>query len=139
MSVESTEDRPWTGGDAARAARPRRILVLDDEPMILMDLQFAVEDEGAEPLGARTVDEALHHVAGGPVDAAILDVNLGSGATCEPVARRLRELDVPFVLHTGDLHRHGELVTSIGAAVVPKPTPGHLVARRALDMLGEGT
>ena len=113
----------------------RRVLVLDDEPMVLMDLQFALEDEGAEAMEARTVEEAMDRIDRARPDAAILDVNLGRGATCAPVADRLRELGVPYVLHTGDLDRHGELVSRLGGEVIPKPTPGHLVAQRALGLV----
>lgn len=111
-----------------------RILVLDDEPMILIDIEYALEDEGASFIGARTVHEALDHVTRHAPDAAILDVNLGRGETCEPVAARLRELGVPFVLYTGDLDRKGELVSRLGGKVIPKPTPGEVVAQRALEL-----
>lgn len=111
------------------------ILVLDDEPLILIDLELALEDEGAEPVEVRTVDEALRRIGERVPDAAVLDVNLGRGATCAPVAARLRELGVPFVLHTGDLDRQGETVASLGGQIVPKPTPGHVVAQRVLDLV----
>lgn len=120
--------------DSPSGARPR-VLVLDDEPIILMDLRIALEDEGAEVLDAGTAREALDHVASCRPDAAILDVNLGRGRTCEPVALRLRELGVPFVLHTGDLDRQGEIVRTLDAPVVPKPSSGTEVARRALRLV----
>ena len=119
-------------GDAAP-----RVLVLDDEPMILIDIECALEDEGALFVGARTVREALNYVEQHVPDVAILDVNLGRGETCAPVAERLRELGVPFVLFTGDLDRKGEPVSGLGGNVIPKPTPGHLVAQRALELTRE--
>ena len=118
----------------ARAPAPR-ILVLDDEPMILLELQMALEDEGAQPLDARTVDEAMALIDESAPEAAILDVNLGGGQTCAPIAKRLHELGVPFLLHTGDLARQGELVITLGAEIVPKPTAGHVVAARAIDLV----
>ena len=104
--------------------------------MILMELRFALEDEGIRSVDAFTAEGALARIAQAPPDAAILDVNLGGGETCEPVAQHLRTLGVPFILYTGDLDRQGELVASLQAEVVPKPTPGHLVAQRALGLIG---
>ena len=111
------------------------VLILDDEPIILMDLEFALEDAGAVVLDARSVDEALELIERQLPDAAILDVNLGRGTTCAPVALRLHKLGVPFVLHTGDLDRQGELVETLGAPVIPKPSSGPQVVRRVLGLI----
>ena len=111
------------------------MLVLDDEPIILMDFEFALEDAGARILDPRSVREALDLIERDPPDAAILDVNLGRDSTCAPVALRLRDLGVPFVLHTGDLDRQGELVETLGAPVVPKPSSGAEVVRRVLALV----
>jgi CheY-like chemotaxis protein len=61
------------------------ILMLEDEPLILMDLEFAAEDAGARPLCASSVREALSILQAEPVDSAILDVTLKDGETCVPV------------------------------------------------------
>lgn len=132
MSTPLANDAPQAG------ACPLKVLVLDDEPMILMDLMFGVEDLGAVALDARSVADALAWVERERPDAAILDVNLGRGATCKPVAERLRDMGVPFLLHSGDLDRQGEVVASMGAPIVPKPTPGHVVVGRALDLVKRG-
>lgn len=121
------------GGGRADAGPPR-VLVLEDEAVILMDLAYALEDEGAEPVTAPTVALAMEEIERSVPDAAILDVNLGGGTTCEPVAARLAALGVPFVLHSGDLDRQGELIAGLGAPLLPKPTPGALVARHVLSL-----
>lgn len=112
-----------------------RVLVLDDEPLILLDLEFAVEDAGCIPLTALALDEALMIVRGEPIAAAILDVSLGKGQTCEPVARELAARGVPYVLHTGDLDRMDEDVRKLGGLLVPKPTPASVVVARALEIV----
>ena len=127
--MTGTGDAPEKGGGGPR------VLILDDEALILMDLRFALEDEGATVSEARTANAALELIAAQTPDVAVLDVNLGRGRTCEPVALRLRELGVPFLLHTGDLDRQGELVRNIAAPVVPKPSMGYEVARRALQLI----
>ena len=120
-------------GDGAKVGP--RVLVLEDEPIILMDLSFAVEGAGAKPVPARSAVEALSAIDDGVPDVAVLDVNLGRGKTCKEVAERLRALGVPFVLHSGDLHRQGELIATLGAKVVPKPTPSPQVVQKALELI----
>ena len=122
--------------DASQAPDGPRVLVLEDEPIILMDLSFAVEGVGAKPIPARSADEALSAIDEDVPDVAVLDVNLGRGRTCQEVAERLRALGVPFVLHSGDLHRQGELIATLDAKVVPKPTPSPEVVRKALELIG---
>ncbi len=111
------------------------MLVLDDEPLILLDLEFAIEDAGCQPLTALDLIEALRIVENNAISAAILDVSLGRGQTCEQVARTLAEMGVPYVLHTGDLDRMDEAVRELGGTLVPKPTPAAVVVARALEPL----
>ena len=117
------------------SSEPCRVLVLDDEPLILLDLEFAVEDAGCKPLTALDLMEALSIVQNNAIFAAILDVSLGQGQTCEQVARTLAAMGVPYVLHTGDLDRMDEAVRRLGGTLVPKPTPAAVVVARALEPL----
>ena len=116
----------------------RRVLVLDDEPVILMDLEYELREAGFDPVIASSEAHALDAIDRAPLDAAVLDVNLGGGTTCEAVALRLSQLGVPFVLHSGDLARRGELVTRFDVAILPKPSAGPEIARalRALPPPG---
>lgn len=107
----------------------RRILVLEDEVIIALELQLSFADAGAQVEIAQTVEIALEVLSEAPVDAAVLDVNLGHSGTCAEVATLLLERGVPFILHSGDLVRHGELVHTINAPVIPKPAaPQELIA-----------
>jgi DNA-binding response OmpR family regulator len=113
---------------------PPRILVLEDEPMILMELCFAVEDQGALCLSATSARPALEIIEEDPPHAAILDVHLGHEQTCEPVAEALHARGIPFLLHSGDLVRQGELIARIGAEVIAKLADSDIVARRAVSL-----
>ncbi|MEL1249905.1 response regulator [Aurantiacibacter gilvus] len=117
----------------------KTILVLEDEPLIAMDLRYAVEDLGFEVLAAIDNDEALAAIEGREVDGAILDVSLGAGKTCEPTASELHARAIPFILHTGDLDRVGETLRAIGAPIMPKPSPSDVVANRLVDQMREKT
>jgi CheY-like chemotaxis protein len=80
----------------------RRILVVEDEYLIMTDIASSLEQAGAEVVGpAATVDEALRLV-GDPsrIDAALLDINL-RGVMAFPVADALADRGVPFVFSTG--------------------------------------
>jgi CheY-like chemotaxis protein len=82
-------------------AKPARILVLDDEPLIAMMLQDCLVDLGCEAVGpAHTVEAALALLEGGAVDGAILDVSLAAGDSY-PVADALQRRSIPFVFATG--------------------------------------
>lgn len=110
------------------------VLILEDEPFIALDLQYACEDAGLEAVMARTSRQALDAIAGNKaIDGAVLDVNLGRGESCEAVARVLRERGVPFVLHTGDLDRTGELLRDMDAPILAKPTAAAAVIERLLE------
>ena len=112
------------------------VLVLDDEPIILMDLEFTLGDAGMKPLPASSIARALRLIEENVPDVAVLDVNLGRGKTCEPVAEALRKLDVPFILHTGDLDRRGEIVKKFNAPIIAKPSSSEAIVQALRDLQG---
>ena len=79
----------------------KRILVVEDEMIVAMLFEDILAEVGATVVGPASRNaRALELVAEGPVDAAILDVNLGSETTV-PVAEALRARGVPFAFATG--------------------------------------
>ncbi|QNM83047.1 response regulator [Sphingomonas sabuli] len=82
----------------------RSILVVEDEPLIAMMLEDFLETLGhTVHTTCDTVKcaiDAIDETKQGDVDVAIIDVNLG-GETAWPVAQRLREESIPFVIATG--------------------------------------
>ena len=73
----------------------RRVLVVEDEPLIAMDIEQALETAGASVVIAATLDEALRLTEHDGLSAAILDLVLGvsdGGALCA----RLREASDPL-------------------------------------------
>lgn len=113
------------------------ILLLEDEPLILMDLELAAEDHDCEALCATGVKAALKHLEEKDVDVAILDVTLKGGENCVPVAEELDRRSIPYLLHSGDLNRADETVRELGAQHLPKPADSDYVIRKALDILRE--
>ncbi len=87
--------------------KDRRILVVEDEYMLMMDLEEALRAAGASVAGpAACLSDAFDVAGRGPLDGAILDVRLGEEDVF-PLADHLRGRDVAFLLVTavdrGDL------------------------------------
>ena len=88
-----------TGDNRARA---RRILTVEDEYLIAMDLKRTLEQLGVEVLGpvpsvAKALDLLNKHR---DIDGAVLDINLG-GENVFAVCDVLRSRGIPFVFATG--------------------------------------
>jgi CheY-like chemotaxis protein len=80
-----------------------RLLVIEDETLIAMELADLLEDLGHRVVGvAGTLGRSLRLVEefGERLDAVLLDANLG-GISSEPVAQQLRLRGVPFVVASG--------------------------------------
>ncbi|HAD18161.1 MAG TPA: response regulator [Erythrobacter sp.] len=129
--------RRVAGQNLAAAEIMKCILILEDEPLIAMDLQLAFEDAGAEAVVTVSCDEAFEAMDGAEFDGAVLDVNLGKGETCEPVAVELRARGVPFLLHTGDLDRAGEALRDLDAPILAKPSGADDVVSRLFGLNGQ--
>lgn len=117
----------------------KHILVVEDEYFIASDVKRALKQAGAEVLGPVGSLEEGVALAEGPIDAAILDVNL-EGTFSYPIADRLAEGDVPYLFVTGydswalpDAYREiprvakpfsvPALIEAVGKLVVAKDSP----------------
>ncbi|ACA16797.1 response regulator receiver protein [Methylobacterium sp. 4-46] len=79
----------------------RRVLIVEDEMLIALELSDLVTDAQGSPVGpARTNREALALLDREPVDVAILDLNLADGEAT-PTAERLIRGGIPVLVCTG--------------------------------------
>lgn len=79
----------------------RRVLVVEDEMMVLLNIESMLADLGCEAISvAATVESALALVDAERFDCAMLDVNLG-GQTSYSIADALVIRRIPFVFSTG--------------------------------------
>lgn len=93
----------WDGAERGvrEHARPRRVLVVEDEVIVGMLLEDMLEDLGCEVAAISThLEQALHLARTLDIDLAILDVNL-RGTQSFPVADVLSVRSVPFLFATG--------------------------------------
>jgi DNA-binding response OmpR family regulator len=119
----------------ANALAGLRVLVVEDQLVIAMDVEAVLADHGVKAIDtAATSSEAFRILASNPPDVAVLDVNLGQG-TSIPVAEELKRQHIPFVFATGygDTAMIPESLSS--APVVRKPhDPATLVAAVAASL-----
>jgi CheY-like chemotaxis protein len=81
-SMEQSMTAEHHGTTADGGLRGRRILIVEDESMVIMLLQNFLEDIGCEVVGVGSrLKEALAQVEAVEFDAAILDVNLNGQQT----------------------------------------------------------
>ena len=78
-----------------------RILIVDDEPVIAMDLEYMLVEAGFIIAGVTgNLQRALSLVESGVCDAAVLDANLG-GLSAAPIAVALVARGLPFLVLSG--------------------------------------
>ena len=68
---------------------PKKILIVDDEPLIVKGLKYSLEQDGYETDSAQDGEEAVNKFFAGQYDLVLLDVMLPKLDGLE-VARRLR-------------------------------------------------
>lgn len=78
------------------------VLIVEDEALIAMALEDAVESLGHQTVGiARNTREFM--ALSSPVDVALVDVNLEDGPTGPHIGRELAKRDVAVLFMTSDL------------------------------------
>jgi CheY-like chemotaxis protein len=78
-----------------------RILVVEDETWVAIDLETILKDLGCTVIGpAATIPDALRFIQTQPVDAALLDLNV-NGSMGYDVADALAAASIPFLILTG--------------------------------------
>ena len=78
----------------------RAILVVEDEPLIALDIATEFEKRGARVSIANTLKEALASVEADGLSAAVLDHALPDGDSTQ-LCERLTKRGIPFVTYSG--------------------------------------
>lgn len=76
-------------------------LLLEDEPLICMELESILRTEGFDVTTAMSCVEADAWLDHHRPDVVIVDIELRDGP-CTSVINRLIHANIPFVVHTGD-------------------------------------
>ncbi|HZY67322.1 MAG TPA: response regulator [Devosia sp.] len=79
-----------------------RMLVVEDEAIIALDIESTLRDAGVNDIAVTSSeDEALQLIEAGNFDAAVLDLHLGFNSWTYAIARALRAKAVPFIFSSG--------------------------------------
>jgi CheY-like chemotaxis protein len=115
--------KPQIGGAPGEKLLGRHVLIVEDEALVAIDLQFAFEDAGAEVLGpAMSLTDALAMAEQATqIDCALLDVDI-AGQDIYPVATVLQRRGIPFIFHTGHGSRRKHCEMFPGTITCLKPT-----------------
>ncbi|MEW5723421.1 MAG: response regulator [Thermodesulfobacteriota bacterium] len=119
---------------------PIRVLVVDDDEFVRLNLAAYLEDEGFAAVASTSGEEALHLLAREPMDVAVVDMRLpgldGNAFILE--AHRLQPR-IRFLIHTGSIgYTIPEEVRSIGVRpehVFLKPLADMSLLRAAVEAL----
>jgi CheY-like chemotaxis protein len=112
----------------------RSILIVEDEPLIVMDISQAFEATGAALTTTNTLKHALILVEHDGLSGAILDHALGDGDS-SLLCARLKERGIPFIIYSGYVTVGGGCQ---GALHISKPAAeGALVAAMERLIMGD--
>lgn len=97
-----------------------KVLIVEDEALVAMDLAAQIEDMGHKVVGpANNLETALKIAGYEAIDFALLDINL-RGNPSIPVARLLQDRGVPFAFLTG--YNDPKIGDGFGETeIIPKP------------------
>ena len=100
-----------------------RVLVVEDDKLLAMDLEETLVDAGAIVVGVcQTLNEGMVRANDDDFVVAVLDFSLGPD-TVSPLARRLVRKGLPFVLYTGKPRGEPSLAEWTDRPIVEKPAP----------------
>jgi DNA-binding response OmpR family regulator len=115
-----------------------RILVLEDEFLIAMDVEQLCRDHGAgDVVIARDLANVDRKDVAARFDAAIVDLMLGGASTLD-FASRLREAGLPFVFASGYADPDEIKASFPGIRVVTKPYSGDDLVEAVAAACGRG-
>lgn len=124
------------------AAPPgRRILIVEDEPLIAWALADMAEDLGFGVIGpVATEHEAVDEAARQNPDAILMDVRLSGGGSGISAARQIRSAaEMPIIFCTayaGERGMREEMMAVSKSALITKPVQRSQLERALSDALG---
>ena len=101
------------------------VLVVEDEPLILLDVETALQEAGFEVVAANDAEQALAAFDSDPAKfkGLITDIRLGNGKSGWEVARHLRQANstIPVVYMSGDSAIHWGAEGVPDSVMITKP------------------
>lgn len=92
-----------------RAPRVTKVLILEDQALIMMDIEATLLAHGFEIAAMlSSCEAALEWLKAGTADVVVLDIELRDGV-CIDVAKMLVKHKIPFVVHSSSLPNSSDL------------------------------
>jgi CheY-like chemotaxis protein len=102
-------DEPLSSVQSTSAPEPFKVLILEDQLLIIMDIEDTLVAEGFNIVGClSSCEAALKWLGEDSPDVVVLDIELRDGF-CVEVAHTLAKKRIPFVVHSGILPTSPEL------------------------------
>jgi DNA-binding NtrC family response regulator len=111
----------------------RSILVVEDEPLIALDIVESLKAAGAEIVTANLLSQALRLAAERRLSAAVLDYRIGTSDS-SPICEFLEKRRVPFLIYSGyevPSHRFPDV------PVLGKPATPHRLVTAVADLCAQ--
>lgn len=121
---------------AVRRLTGKRFLIVEDEPLVAMDLCDVLEGAGAEIVGSTgNASDAIAYIDGEALHGVLLDANL-FGTPVDAIAAALTRKGVPFAFVTG--YGEASLPAAFKSApLLPKPFTPQQIIDGAEQLVGE--
>lgn len=110
----------------------KRILIIEDEPLIGLDLESAIKDGSGIVVGiVTTVATAMQTIENETLHGAILDLRLKNELAL-PLMEQLAARNIPFVIHSGQAD-HSIATAWPSVPIINKPAlPENVIAALAV-------
>ena len=100
------------------------VLIVEDEPLIALDLAETFRNAGARAVISRTIEDAMEKAELEGLTAAVIDHAPHDGLTTSDVCAKLKERNIPFVVYSG----HDKLDGACASGeLVGKPASRHML------------
>jgi two-component system, response regulator PdtaR len=115
-----------------------RVLIVEDEYLIAMEMQFAIEDLGHAVVGIAPDSATAYSLAEDGIDVALVDIHLRDGVTGAEIGRHLAgHYGAGVVFVTANPRKLGDGVEGT-VGVLNKPAAPHAVADVVEYVLSRG-
>ena len=110
---------------------PAKILIVEDEMLVALELEAILHDSGFEPLGIAPDLSTAEEYFDQSIDLALVDLNLRDGLTGPQIGKMLGDKGVTVLFLTANPRILGDGIAGT-VGVLTKPTDSETV-RRAVD------
>jgi len=123
------EQRLGLTGVSAKPLRGVKVLVVEDDPFVALDIMKMLSQAGAEIIGpAMSVERAVELAEKEHIDCAVLDIRLGDQLVF-PAAAVLRRRGVNIVFYTAQADPEALSRNWPGAKVLSKPAASRMLVQ----------